>query len=388
MDEAEGIPWNSTTLRVVLLSTALAPLGVPLISASVPFIGESFGVSDTLASLMISSYFITGIFLSPSIGWLIGRYGQRKVLVTSLVAFIVFGLSVTILNNYTLILVNRVLQGTAAAGLFITTVSIISNSFDGVQRSAVLGVNIAVLSFNAAVFPVIGGYLASFSWRTPFLAHIVGIPVVLYVAFSMKNQTGHENTNNTLYSMIFHEAMGNSSVLALFGVTFLTEFLVFGVVTTVVPFLLAEQYGFSATFIGLIIMMSQLSAVVTSALMGAIAKRLSDNRIITLSILFWGIGTVWLYLADSAIMFVVASTVFGLGVGLCMPSVDSALSGLFTQDMRAGALSIRNSVTFLGRAAGPVVYTFVSASLGYRRVLLITGVLVLLYGVFSYLRSD
>ncbi len=342
MHDDEGIPWNSTTLRVVLLSTALAPLGVPLISASVPFIGESFGVSDTLASLIISSYFITGIFLSPVIGWLIGRYGQCRVLVTSLVAFIAFGLSVYFLNNYTLILVNRFLQGTAAAGLFITTVSIISDSFDGVQRSAVLAVNISVLSLNSAVFPVIGGYLTTYSWRMPFLAHIVGIPVILYVASRMKT-TEYKAVSGKPYPIIIREVIQRRDVLGLLGITFLTEFLVFGVVTTVVPFLLAEQYGLSATRIGLIIMVSQFSAVATSGLMGVISKRLSDKRIIALSILLWGLGTLWLYISDSSIMFVAASAVFGFGVGLCMPSVDSSLSGLFTHDMRAGALSIRNS---------------------------------------------
>ena len=34
--ERASVPWRSRTVQVVLLSTALAPLGVPLISPALP----------------------------------------------------------------------------------------------------------------------------------------------------------------------------------------------------------------------------------------------------------------------------------------------------------------------------------------------------------------
>ncbi|MFB6130506.1 MAG: hypothetical protein ABEJ28_06770 [Salinigranum sp.] len=36
---SSGVPWNSPVVRVVLLSTLLAPLGVPLVSPALPVVG-------------------------------------------------------------------------------------------------------------------------------------------------------------------------------------------------------------------------------------------------------------------------------------------------------------------------------------------------------------
>ena len=82
-----AIPYRSATVRTVLTSTLLTPLGVALISPALPTIRDAFGLTDARASLLISMYFVTGIFLSPFLGMLVDRVGGRRVLVPSLVVF-------------------------------------------------------------------------------------------------------------------------------------------------------------------------------------------------------------------------------------------------------------------------------------------------------------
>lgn len=385
LESPESIPWGLKRLQIVLASTLLAPLGVPLIGPTLPLLRSTFQVSETLASLIISSYFITGIVLSPFIGILSDRIGRKPVLVFSLVAFGIMGGSVYLVNNFYLILLIRFIQGTSAAGIFIATVAIISDTFEGVQRNSVLGVNTAVLMFGAAIFPVVGGYLTQWSWRTPFLTYLVAVPLGVYAYMRMDESVSGEDSEIVLSEAL--NALWDVKILKLMAVAILSEVILFGTVLTIFPFILESRYGLDATQIGLVFMLSTLSTVVASSQNGFLAKRLTDNRIIAIGVLMYGIGSIVSWFAASVTVLVIAASILGLGVGLCMPSTDSAISNSIEVEKRASILSVRNSTTFLGRTTGPLLYTFASSILGYKQVLLLAGIIVLFAGIVSFLKS-
>ena len=384
-ESSESIPWGLPRLQIVLASTLLAPLGVPLIGPALPLLRSTFEVSETLASLIISSYFITGIVLSPFIGILSDRVGRKPVLVFSLFVFGIMGGSVYLVNNFYLILLIRFIQGTSAAGIFIATVAIISDTFDDVQRNSVLGINTAVLMFGAAIFPVVGGYLTNWSWKTPFLTYLAAVPLGIYAYMRMDESVSDENSQIDLSEAL--DALWDREILKLMGAALVNEVVLFGTVLTILPFILESNYGLNATQIGFVFMASTLSTVVSSSQNGFFAKRLTDNRIIAIGVLLYGIGSLVSWIAASVIMLGIAASILGIGVGLCMPSIDSAISGSIEDEKRASILSVRNSTTFLGRTTGPILYTFAASIFGYKPVLLFAGILVLIAGLFAFLKS-
>lgn len=113
--DSGGVPWRSPLVQVVLASTLLAPLGVALISPVLSIIREMFTLTDAQTSLLISTYFLTGIVLSPFIGMFVGRVGCRPILTVSLVVFGLTGVFVAFIPDYSTILAIRFVQGTAAA---------------------------------------------------------------------------------------------------------------------------------------------------------------------------------------------------------------------------------------------------------------------------------
>jgi MFS family permease len=84
-----------------------------------------------------------------------------------------------------------------------------------------------------------------------------------------------------------------------------------------------------------------------------------------------------LWAAPSVVVVAVGAAVFGAGLGLSMPAIDAAVSDLVTADHRAGALGLRNSATFLGRATGPVAFTALAVTTGYEPLLLAGAVAAL-----------
>ena len=355
-----GVPWRSRTVLIVLASTALAPLGVPLIGPTLPVFRDEFLLTDAQASLLVAGYFVVGIALSPFIGVLTDRLGRRRMLVAGLLTFGTLGGAMAFAPSYEVVMALRVLQGTGAAAIFITTVTIIGDTFEGPQRNTVLGVNIAVLSAGAALFPVLGGALVGFGWNVPFLAYFAAVPLAVVAAVALEEPARESSGHGVAYLREAAAAIATPGTLGLFGATFLTEFLAFGVVFTAVPFILAPSL--SPVLIGAVILVAEATSTVVAAASGRLARLLSNGRLIALGFACYGVGFLATWFVPASLAVAGTLAVVGAGIGLLLPTVDAAVSERVVSEYRAGAFSLRNSTTFSGRAAGPVTFAGLAAS--------------------------
>lgn len=382
-----AVPWRSHTVQVVLVSTLLAPLGVPLVAPALPVVRDAFGVTDAGASLLVSAYFVTGIVCSPFIGLLADRVGRKWVLLASLLVFGTTGGAILLASSFTIVIALRVIQGTAAAGIFITTVTLVGDVFDGPQRNAVLGVNNAMLSVGAALFPIVGGALATVAWNAPFIMYLVALPMTLFAAWALEEpaKTTENKPDGLVYLREAFSAVSGVDAIVLYGTAFMTEVLVFGAIVTGLPFLLTATYALAPVYVGLVLTASEASSTLVSTQNGRFAKYLSNHGLIALGFACYGGGLFGAWLASSPMLTAVAVGVFGAGLGLSMPAVDAAISDLVDAQYRGGALSLRNSTTFLGRAAGPVLFAGVAVMIGYRPLLLAGGIAALASGLIVVL---
>jgi len=375
MEVSERVPWDSPTVRVVLLGTAMAPLGVPLLSPALPAFRDQFLLTDAQASLLVSTYFLAGIVLSPFLGAFADRYGRRRLLVGSLVVFSLSGTSIALSPPFWTVIAVRVVQGTAAAGLFVSTVTLVGDTFEGVQRNAVLGVNTAVLSAAAAVYPVVGGLLAGVAWNAPFFAYLLALPVAGVAWRVLPTEVGIPQRPGYLAAMA--RVATSTGALGFYAATLLTELLLFGAIFTALPFLLVDDYASSAVVVGLVITAAEVVSTAAAALNGRLAHRASNATLVRAGIAVYAVGLLVVPFAVSPVGVAAGASIAGGGVGLVLPSVDAGLTDHVPADLRAGALSLRNSVTFLGRASGPVAFAALAGSVGYASLFTLAGVVSL-----------
>jgi MFS family permease len=294
------------------------------------------------------------------------------VLVGGLATFGLLGGAIGFAPSFEAVLALRVLQGTGAAAIFITTVTLIGDAFAGVRRTAVLGVNVAVLSAAAAIYPVVGGGLSTLGWNVPFFLYFLALPVAAFAALALEERSpsaprGPEYLRDAL------GAVTTPAILALFGVTFLTEFLAFGVVFTALPFLLAPEA--SAVAIGLVLLLAEAVSALAASAAGRLARSLSTVMLIAVGFAGYGAGFLTAWLSPTLTVIAGAAALVGVGIGVLLPSVDAAVSDRVPPEYRAGAFSLRNSTTFLGRTTGPVTFVALAAGFGYPRLLLAAGVI-------------
>ncbi len=375
-------PWRSPTVQIVLAATLLAPLGVPLVSPTLPAFRDAFGISDAQASLLISTYFLVGIVLSPFIGMLADRIGRRTVLISCLVVFSLSGGAIVVAPSYEAVLALRIVGGTAAAGIFITTVTLIGDTFEGTRRNAVLGMNNAVLSAGAAIFPLVGGALATVSWNVPYFVYLAGLPLAFYAVRHLEEPSHERDSQGVAYLRRAVRVLSGTDALVLYGAACMTELLLFGAVITIMPFLLEGNFGMSALAIGVVLAVSETSSVVVSAKNGWFARYLSNYGLIAVGFACYAVGLFGAWLVPTPVGITLAMLVFGAGLGLSMPAVDAAISDLVSVGLRGGALSLRNSTTFLGRSAGPVLFASIAAVTGYYPLFIASAVVALAVAFF------
>lgn len=356
-----------------LLSTALVPLGVPLLSPALPSLARAFAVSGARASLFVSAYFLTGIVLAPVIGGIVSRTGRRSVLVASLAGFALVGVAVPAAPSFDVALALRALQGTAAAGVLVATVTFIGSTFEGRRRNAVLGANAAALAAGAAVYPVLGGALLGVSWRAPFLAFLLALPAAAFAWFVFPDDPGETGPRPRLQTAL--SGLPATDAVALYGATFVGEFLLVGAVFTLLPFLLVADYALAPVFVGGVITATLTVTAVAAASNGRLSTVASNAALLVAGFASIAAGLFGAWVARSAAPVATSVTLVGLGTGLNYPSIDAELSTRVEPAARSSVLSARVSWTFLGRTLGPAAFAWVALRYDYGTSLLAGGVL-------------
>lgn len=366
-----GIPWGSPALIAILAATLMTPMDVPLISPVLPEIQDFFGISESTAGLLITVYALPGILLAPVIGVMADRYGRRYVLASCLALFGVAGTAIAFTNDFTVALGLRLLQGVAAGSLLSAlAMTAIGDRYSGTRHDSVMGLTAAMLSLGTAAYPLLGGFLAGYSWNTPFLLYALTLPVAGLVLIGLDDRSADEATGQNGYIREALQAIPTVRALTFYGIMFVSFTLLFGGFYTALPFYLTGEFGYAPTTVGLITSAVLLIAAVVSTQNGRLAAYSSTTTMLVTGFGLYASGFLGVGLAESASMMVGALLLFGAGSGLVTPTVFAGLSSLAPDRVRAGVMSLQTTTIGISQLMGPVVFTLIGGAVGYQMTLL------------------
>lgn len=385
-----SFPWRSPTLYVILASSMIGVMGVSLLSPILPSLRGVFGISDAEAGLLITAYTLPGIFLTPFIGLGADRLGRRMVIVPLLIVFGTAGAAIAIVDEYALVLALRFVQGIGGSALVTLAITLIGDFYEAEQRDAVMGVNGSTVGIGAASYPLIGGALGAIRWEAPFLFFGSSIVVGLVALVVLREPEASDPTAIQEYLARMGAVIVLPRALAIFAALFLAFFVFYGAVLTALPLLLSDAFGLESTEIGPVISMTAVAMAITSSQYGKVARWRSAPQLVALGFVLFGASLLGLWLAPSPVFMGAALLIFGVGFGIVMPSIDTSMVTLVSGDLRAGMMGMRTSMLRLGQTLGPASFTtaatsaFASPLVGYRRLLLLVGLVVVVAGGVGY----
>ena len=165
-------------LVVVLVAAYAINLDTTIVNVALPTLNLRLGAGTSSLQWVVDGYNLAFAALVLAGGNIGDRYGRRETLSVGLGGFAVASLLAALCTNVGELIAARFAMGAAAALIYPTTLSIITNTFpDRKARAAAIGAWGAVSGIGVATGPIIGGLLLEhFWWGSVFVALI---PVAL-----------------------------------------------------------------------------------------------------------------------------------------------------------------------------------------------------------------
>src|SRR5687768_14924787 len=157
------------TLTTVVLASSLYGTALLTTSTILPQMqGAMSATQDEIAWVMTFNILATAI-VTPMTGWLVARFGEKRVMVWSIGVFTLSTLACGLSQSLESLVFWRIVQGGTGAPVVPLSQTILLNTFPRRQHQFVLGLFGMAVAVAPVIGPILGGYLAdAYSWRWAF----------------------------------------------------------------------------------------------------------------------------------------------------------------------------------------------------------------------------
>jgi DHA2 family multidrug resistance protein len=179
-------PWLIAV--VVAVATFMEVLDTTIANVALPYIAGGLGVSEDEASWVVTTYLVSNAIILTASSFLVRRFGRKSFFLACLSLFTVSSVLCGFAWNLQSLLMFRVLQGLAGGGMVPVSQSILADSFPPAKRGqafALFGVAVVVAP---VIGPTLGGWLSdNLSWHWCFIINgPVGLLAIALIALVLR----------------------------------------------------------------------------------------------------------------------------------------------------------------------------------------------------------
>jgi EmrB/QacA subfamily drug resistance transporter len=422
--EGARVGHPGLVIATTILASSMALIDGSVVNVGLPAIGASFGADAVALPWVVNAYLLPLSALLLLGGAAGDRFGSRRFLMIGTGLFGAASIACALAPSLVWLLAARFVQGVSAALLMPGSLAILGRSFSGEAKGRAIGIWAAAGAAGGALGPVLGGWLIDAgSWRLVFLINVplaaaaVALAYV-YVGVDADDGTGPLDATGAVLAttglglatwaltegsargwslaamvalaggglllviFVFVERrLGDAATMPLtlfaspsfVGLTILT-FLLYGALGglfVLVPYVLIEAGGYSATQAGAALLPLPLVIALASPAAGGLSGRVGPRSLLVIGPIIVAAGFLLALRIGSATNYwtgvLPAMVVIAVGMaGAVAPlttavlmSVDSrhvgAASGLNSAVARSGGLVATALIGSVMSAAGPAL---------------------------------
>ncbi|HLY27999.1 MAG TPA: MFS transporter [Aggregatilineales bacterium] len=210
-------------IALLLLSLGLTLIIVDstVVNIAFPSIRKTFNAAFTDAEWVNSIYSL--VFGAALIMWgkIADQYGRRNVFIAGVAVFVLGSLGTGLSQSIGMTIFWRAVEGMGAAMMSPATLSIISATFKGRERSLAFGIWGGTAGIAAVLGPILGGWLITYgtaitpeSWRLAFLINVpIGIIAILGSSWSILESREGTSSHRLDWPGIVFSTLGLSTIV-------------------------------------------------------------------------------------------------------------------------------------------------------------------------------
>ncbi|MFO1128311.1 MAG: MFS transporter [Rhodospirillales bacterium] len=336
-------------------------IGFGVIIPLLPFYGEHFHATPAVVGLLMASYSLAQFVTAPFWGQLSDRVGRRPVLMASLAGAASSYVALAFADHLWVLFAARIFGGGMAGGIA-TAFAYAADISTPANRAKAMGVVGAAFGIGFVFGPAIGGILAgpepaTADFTSPALvACALSTTAFLLTLFVLPESLPPERRagrTGTSRRHAFRVAITRPLLLRLIGLMFLATFVFAGMETTFAMWSRRqfgwgpEQNGYLFAFVGVI------SAFVQGGLVGRLARRFGEIRLVALGAMLLAVGMFAIPFSLNLPLLALSVAAAALGFSLLTPSLNSLVSLQTASSLQGGIMGVSRSATTLARVLGP-----------------------------------
>lgn len=289
----------------------------------------------------------------------------------------------------------RVLQG-IANGFLPAALAIASSSAPQEKLGYSLGIVQTGVIIGSVLGPLFGGVIAhAIGIRASFvLAGIVLLFVVLLVAMAVREpqETAVEPKLKKMQTQSIWEdllyAGRNKVLLEMLGLAFVISFANMVLQPVITLYIAQIQGSFDDIMLtsGFVFSLGGIAGAMSTTFWGTFGQRKGYFLVLLMAFCGAGVFNFLQYLPATVTGFAILQFFFGLFFVGANPAVSAMLVKSTNPDFRGRAFGLMTTANQSGAMVGPLVGSLISTMLGIRFVFLFTGPLLVLVGLFVYIR--
>jgi DHA1 family tetracycline resistance protein-like MFS transporter len=353
----------------VFLAIALDLVGFGMILPLLPFYAEHFHASRLTIGYLFASYSLAQLLFAPWLGRLSDRFGRRPLMLASIAASALAHLLFALAGGLPMLFLARSLAGIAASNYGIAQ-AYLADVTPPAQRSQAMGLVGAAFGIGFVIGPALGGFLLRFGApAVPYTAAALSALNLLIALVALPESLTPEARAAALAKpllvltslrSVWHDVRLRHLMLLFFLVMFC-----FSIMEATLVLFCQAAFGFGpGAAAGLFTYVGVLIVVVQGGLIGRLARRFGDRRLIVGGIALMALGLLLLPLPPRAAWLGLTLALLAVGSAVHNPSLLALLSRLSAHGTQGETIGLSRSCGALARVVGPLAGTWIFETAG------------------------
>ncbi|CAH0175764.1 MULTISPECIES: MFS transporter [Peribacillus] len=344
---------------ILMINMFIAIGSFGIIIPILPAYLASINQGGTAAGLMIAIFAGAQLIFSPIAGKWTDQFGRRKMIIYGLVGLTLSMFIFYAVNSIWLLYASRIIGGIGAALLIPAIFAYVADITTFDQRAKGNSLVSAAMSLGIVVGPGIGGFLADFGLKFPFLiSALVSLSAVVFSIFVLKeSETAQVPQSMDAKTETMIRKIALSVKMPYFIPLIITLVMSFGLMAyeSVIGLYLDNQFNSSPKDIAVMVTATGIvSVIVQLFVVDRIVQRFGEVNVLNIFISVAAIGFLLSLFATSYLIFFLISLIIFLSTSILRPVLNTLISKMAGNE-QGFAMGMNNAYMSIGNVLGPTL---------------------------------